>query len=142
MGMLIHHNHSGYQLPDDHSLTRFAAYILKQEQLDSGNINFIFTSNQEILELNRKYLGHDYYTDVIAFHYGPVPHAEGDIFISLDRVWENAGEYQVSFWDELLRVFIHGLLHLIGYTDKTSGEREQMRALEDRYLQTYHLEFR
>ena len=142
MGILIHHNHSGYPVPDDSNLVTFAHHILKEEDRAPGDINFIFTSNDEILELNRQYLDHDYYTDVIAFHYGETQQIEGDIFISLDKVEENATEYNKTFEDELTRVFIHGLLHLTGYGDKTDEERQFMRSLEDHYLQQYYLKFR
>jgi rRNA maturation RNase YbeY len=142
MGILIHHNHSGYPVPDDSNLLDLAYHILKEEKRDPGDINFIFTSNDEILDLNRQYLDHDYYTDVIAFHYGETLQVEGDIFISLDKVEENATEYNKTFEDELTRVFIHGLLHLTGYQDKSDEDRQSMRALEDRYLQQYYLKFR
>jgi rRNA maturation RNase YbeY len=142
MGILIHHNHTGYPVPDDSSLVALARHILSEEDQTPGDVNFILTSNQEILELNRQYLDHDYFTDVIAFHYGETRQIEGDIFISLDKVGENARDYEKTFENELTRVFIHGLLHLTGYRDKTDEQRETMRALEDRYLQQYYLKFR
>jgi len=139
---LIHHNHTGYPVPDDANLISLARFILDEEHQSAGDINFIFTSNPEILELNRQYLDHDYFTDVIAFHYGATGSVEGDIFISLDKVSDNAKDYEKTFEDELTRVFIHGLLHLTGYQDTTDEEKQTMRSLEDQYLQQYYLKFR
>lgn len=142
MGVLIHHNHTGYEMPNDNQLTRLALSVIDQEKFQPGEINIIFTDNKEILQLNRQYLNHDYYTDVIAFHYGPAREVEGDVFISLDKVDENAREYGSGFENEVLRVTIHGLLHLIGYTDSTDEEKKAMRSLEDRYIQYYQQHFR
>jgi rRNA maturation RNase YbeY len=142
MGVLIHHNHSGYEMPHDNKLTQLALAVIRQEKRQPGEINVIFTDNEEILQLNRQYLNHDYYTDVIAFHYGPTRDVEGDVFISLDKVDENAREYGAGFQDEVLRVTIHGLLHLIGYSDSTDQEKKNMRSLEDRYIEYYHKHFR
>jgi len=139
---LIHHNHSGYPYPEDSKLIGLARFILVEEDQTPGDINFIFTSNEEILELNRQYLDHDYYTDVIAFHYGATGHVEGDVFISLDKVSENARDYNKTFEDELTRVLIHGLLHLAGYLDASEEEKQSMRSLEDQYLRQYYLTFR
>lgn len=142
MGILIHHNHSGYPCPDDSNLIALARFILVEEDQTPGAINFIFTCNKEILRLNRQYLDHDYYTDVIAFDYDSGSHVEGDVFISLDKVAENAREYNKTFEDELTRVLIHGLLHLAGYFDQSDEEKRTMRSLEDQYLQQYYLKFR
>ncbi|MBS3807073.1 MAG: rRNA maturation RNase YbeY [Bacteroidales bacterium] len=142
MGVLIHHNYSAFERPNDNHLTRLAHAVLDQEKEQPGDINIIFTNNDEILELNRKYLNHDYYTDVIAFHYGPSMEVEGDVFISLDKVQENARWYEADFEDELLRVTIHGLLHLIGYRDQTEEEKEFMHSLEDKYIDYYRQHFR
>ena len=142
MGVLIHHNYTAFELPNDNHLTQLALAVIQQEKEQAGDINIIYTDNQEILELNRKYLNHDYYTDVIAFHYGPSMEVEGDIFISLDKVQENAREYGEDFKDEVLRVTIHGLLHLIGYTDKSDEEKRSMHSLEDKYLGYYQDHFR
>lgn len=142
MGVLIHQNYSAFELPGDNQLIQLAHLMIRLEKMVAGDVNIIFTDNQEILELNRKYLNHDYYTDVIAFHYGPGREVEGDVFISLDKVAENAREYGVTFKDELLRVSIHGLLHLMGYTDNTDAEKLSMRKLEDRYIEYYHQHLR
>ena len=100
-----------------------------------GQVNIIFCSDNYILDVNQKYLSHDYFTDVITFDYCEGNTLSGDIFISVDSVRENAIEYgAASFEEELNRVIVHGLLHLIGYDDKTTSQQKVMRSKEDYYL--------
>ena len=99
-----------------------------------GEIAYIFTSDAKILKVNRQYLGHDYFTDIITFDYTEGGSISGDIFISLDTVATNAHEYGVSFDDELMRVMIHGILHLTGQADKTDDEFRQMKEKENEAL--------
>ncbi|MBN2670007.1 MAG: rRNA maturation RNase YbeY [Bacteroidales bacterium] len=99
-----------------------------------GELNFIFTSDEKILEVNRTYLQHDYYTDVITFDYSEDQKISGDIFISLDTVKTNAEKYSQTFDNELYRVIIHGVLHLVGYQDHSDEDRAQMRKLENKAL--------
>jgi len=96
-----------------------------------GSISFIFTSNASLREMNREYLNHDYFTDVITFDYSEGKYISGDIFISIDQVKINAGIYNENFEEELKRVMIHGVLHLIGFGDATDVEKAQMRKLEN-----------
>ncbi|MBQ9185399.1 MAG: rRNA maturation RNase YbeY [Bacteroidales bacterium] len=100
-----------------------------------GNINIIFCSDNYILDINQRYLGHDYFTDIITFDYCEGDILSGDLFISVDTVRENAGFYKAdSFDNELQRVMVHGLLHLIGYDDQTPEQQEVMRNKENYYL--------
>ena len=99
-----------------------------------GEIGYMFVDDEKILEINREYLGHDYYTDIITFDYDERDVLNGDIVISVDTVRSNAEQFGKSFDDELHRVIIHGLLHLCGINDKGPGERELMEAAEDRAL--------
>ena len=99
-----------------------------------GNINYIFCSDERELAVNREFLGHDYYTDVITFDYSTASTLNGDIFISLDTVRSNAQMVGVSFEDELLRIIIHGVLHLTGQGDKTPETKAQMTAKEEQAL--------
>lgn len=99
-----------------------------------GDINIIFCSDNYILDINQKYLGHDYFTDIITFDYCEGDRLSGDLFISIDSVRENALEYGTEFKDELNRVIVHGVLHLIGYDDHTEEDIAQMRAKENYYL--------
>lgn len=99
-----------------------------------GDINIIFCSDNQILDINLKYLQHDYYTDIITFDYSEENTISGDLFISVDSVRENAKEYGTEFDDELHRVIIHGILHLLGYDDHTENDIKLMRLKEDYYL--------
>ena len=99
-----------------------------------GEIGYMFVDDEKILEINRDYLGHDYYTDIITFDYDERDVLNGDIVISVDTVHSNAEQFGKSFDDELHRVIIHGILHLCGINDKGPGERELMEAAEDRAL--------
>lgn len=99
-----------------------------------GDIGFMFVDDEKILEVNREYLGHDYYTDVITFDYDEDDVVSGDIVISLDTVRSNAELFGKEYDDELHRVIIHGILHLCGINDKGPGEREIMEAAENKAL--------
>lgn len=99
-----------------------------------GEVAYIFCNDEKILEVNRQYLQHDYYTDIITFDYTEGDRIAGDLFISLDTVRSNAELFGKAYDDELHRVIIHGILHLCGINDKGPGEREIMEAAEDRAL--------
>lgn len=99
-----------------------------------GEVGYMFVSDEKILEVNREYLGHDYYTDVITFDYDEDDIVSGDVVISLDTVRSNAELFGKTYDDELHRVIIHGILHLCGINDKGPGERELMEAAENRAL--------
>lgn len=99
-----------------------------------GEIAYIFVDDEKILEVNRQYLGHDYYTDIITFDYCEGDVISGDLFISLDTVRTNAEQVGATYEEELHRVIIHGILHLCGINDKRPGEREIMEAAEDKAL--------
>ena len=99
-----------------------------------GEIGYLFVDDEKILEVNREYLGHDYYTDVITFDYDEDDTVSGDIVISLDTVRSNAELFGKTYEDELYRVIIHGILHLCGINDKEPGEREIMEAAENKAL--------
>lgn len=99
-----------------------------------GQVSVIFCSDNYLLEINRKYLSHDYFTDIITFDYCEGDVLSGDLFISIDTVKDNAEFYKSGFEQELNRVIVHGLLHLIGYDDHTEEQKKQMRAKENYYL--------
>lgn len=101
------------------------------------DLSVVFTDDDYLLEVNKQYLNHDYYTDVITFDYSVAPLVSGDIMISLDRVQENAESMGVSFKEELFRVVFHGLLHLCGYKDKSTQEELEMRSKENFYLKLF-----
>lgn len=100
-----------------------------------GNLNYLFCDDEEILRVNKEFLNHDYFTDIITFDYSYRDKVSGDIFISLDTVRSNSALFNVSYDSELLRVIVHGLLHLCGIDDKGPGEREIMEEQENKALE-------
>lgn len=130
----FHFEDVAFDLPETEALQAWIISIASGEQKTLVEVNFIFCSDERLKEINIEYLDHDYYTDVITF-----PYAEdtvyGDIFISSDRVRENAVQAAVSFHAELCRVMAHGVLHLAGYGDKSPAEKQIMTAREDFHLQ-------
>ena len=104
------------------------------KKLRVGDLNIIFCNDSYILDINRRFLNHDYYTDIITFDYCEGNILSGDIIISIDSVKENATLYKTGFENELNRVIIHGVLHLMGFKDKTSIQKKRMRELEERAL--------
>jgi len=108
--------------------------VIRSENRTPGDLDFIMTDDRRILEINKEFLSHDYFTDVIAFNYNKGKTVNGEIYISTDTVRSNATNYKVSFNYEILRVMIHAVLHLCGYSDSTGAEKERMRELEDFWL--------
>ena len=114
--------------------SRWLKFVAESEAKRLGDVAVIFCSDNYILDVNIKYLQHDYYTDIITFDYCEGNRLSGDLFISVDSVRENAGFYGTAFADELNRVIVHGLLHLIGYDDHSEADIAVMRAKENYYL--------
>ena len=103
-----------------------------------GDLNYIFCNDDRILEVNKEFLGHDYYTDIITFDYSEPGVVSGDMYISLDTVQSNSRKFRTSYDRELMRVIIHGVLHLCGINDKGRGERAVMEAAENRALDMWY----
>ena len=118
----------------DSSILDWYTKVSLQEDKELGDVTIIFCSDDYLLEVNREHLDHDYYTDIITFDYSDFPIVSGDLFISVDRVKENATDFNVSFEHELHRVIIHGFLHLCGYFDKTNEDELLMRSKENQAL--------
>lgn len=115
-------------------INKHVKYLINNEIKKIGHISIIFCSDNYLLDINIKYLNHNYFTDIITFNYVEGEIISGDLFISIDRVKENASEFETIWIKELYRVIFHGLLHLIGYNDKTEEEKKIMRIKEDLYL--------
>jgi len=123
-----------YSLENEKKVKDWICKSIEKETYTPGDLNFIFCSDPYLLKINQDYLDHNYYTDIITFDYKEDKKVNGDIFISIDRVTENAQDLKIPFIDELHRVMIHGVLHIISYRDKTPEEEELMRSKEDFYL--------
>jgi probable rRNA maturation factor len=108
--------------------------VIRLNKHQTGHLSFVFCNDDYLLEVNKKFLNHDYYTDIITFDYNESNIVSGDFIISIDRVKENALIHKCTFHMELYRVIIHGVLHLLGFSDKTEVQQKKMRELEDRYL--------
>jgi rRNA maturation RNase YbeY len=126
---------TAFELKGEDELSAWIKNVITDENKIEGEINFIYVNDDYLLDLNEKYLNHDTLTDIITFDnsVGNILHA--DIYISTERVQENATDFKVSFEEELHRVMIHGILHLVGYGDKTDDEVAVMRARENHYLE-------
>lgn len=127
-----------FELTQADSRVTWLETCVNREGYSHQEINYIFCSDEYLLDINRKHLNHDYYTDIITFDLSELPkQLEADIFISIDRVRENAAEQEEEFEMELNRVLVHGILHLMGYRDKTDAEKLVMRSLENKELALY-----
>lgn len=118
---------------------KFIKDLINSENKKTGDVNFIFCSDDYLLDVNKQYLNHDYYTDIITFDYCEGNHVSGDIFISVDRVIENSLNQKVDFKNEFCRVLFHGVLHLCGYKDKKKEDKTLMTSKEDFYLNKFNL---
>ena len=128
-----------FKLKDKTRIKKWLKLVAESEVYVLGDISVIFCSDNYILDINQKYLQHDYFTDIITFDYSEGTKISGDLFISVDSVRENSIEYGTDFEDELHRVIVHGVLHLIGYDDHTDSQTMVMRSKEDYYLSLYDL---
>lgn len=120
-----------FNLKDKLKLKRWIKLVIEQNNKKLGFLNYAFSNDDYILEVNKKFLNHDYYTDIITFDYCENNLINGDIVISVDTVRDNSTNYSQDFIKELHRVIIHGVLHLIGFDDKNEDERQEMRRQED-----------
>lgn len=134
--MAISYNAEDVKMPSikKRATTEWIKKVAESYGKKAGDIGYLFCSDEKILEVNKEYLQHDYYTDIITFDYSEGDTISGDIFISLDTVKSNAEQLSVGYGDELHRVIIHGILHLCGIKDKSADEEAQMRDAENKAL--------
>ena len=123
-----------FELENEESIVSWISNTIISEGKLLGELSYIFCSDEYLYKMNLGYLNHDTYTDIITFNYCEDNTISGDVFISIDRVKENANDFNTAFQNELCRVIIHGVLHLIGYNDKTDEQQLEMTAKEDFYL--------
>lgn len=133
---MITYNVDNVKLPvfPKRKISHWIKLVAERYEKRVGEIAYIFCSDKKILEINNSYLGHDYYTDIITFDYSEEYIISGDIFISLDTIRTNAAKFGVTYYNELYRVIIHGILHLCGIDDKAPGARMTMESNEDSAL--------
>ncbi|HLO74412.1 MAG TPA: rRNA maturation RNase YbeY [Flavobacterium sp.] len=129
-----------FSLENESVYEEWISRIIESEGFDEGEINYIFCDDEYLHKINVEYLDHDTLTDIISFDYTVGNLVQGDIFISVERVQDNASDFNVSFEDELRRVLSHGVLHYCGYKDKSPEDEALMRLKEDEKMQMFHVE--
>lgn len=126
-----------FELKQKSKIKTWIAQVIEQEKKSLGELSYAFVSDEALLKMNKEYLNHNTFTDIITFDYTEGKIISGDIFISIDRVKENAKKFEVDFQEEIKRVIIHGVLHLCGYKDKKPADVKIMRKKEDKALQVF-----
>src|SRR6218665_1465125 len=128
-----------FKLEDESVYVDWISRVISSENKNEGEINYIFCDDEYLIELNQQYLNHDTLTDIISFDYSEGNDLHGDIFISVERVRDNANDFNVSFDDELKRVLVHGVLHYCGYKDKSEKDEKMMRQKEEEKMKMFHV---
>ena len=132
--MISFNYETDFELPKESQLSNWISATISNEKCKEGEINYIFCDDNYLLKLNEEFLNHDTLTDIISFDYSVGKELHGDIYISVERVADNAKDFNNKFIDELHRVMIHGILHYCGYKDKTEVDEALMRQKENDYL--------
>lgn len=132
--MIDFYSETNFELADNERLANWISAIITSEGYQEGEIAYVFCDDAYLLKLNVQYLDHDTFTDIISFDYSVGKEINGEIYISVERIKENAKEYAASFLEELHRVMIHGILHYCGYQDKENEHAEEMRKKENEAL--------
>lgn len=127
----FHSVDTAFTLKDQRKIKNWIENLIASQQKITGEISYVFCSDEYLLSVNKEHLNHDYYTDIITFDYCENKLISGDLFISIDRIKENAKQYNTSNKNELHRVMAHGVLHLLGFKDKTVKDAKKMREMED-----------
>jgi len=137
--VITFHYQTDFELKDPSKYTNWIISGLQSYDATCGPIAYIFCSDEELLKINKQHLDHDFYTDIITFQYQGTPEVSGDIYISVDRVRDNAETYKQPFEEELKRVMIHGILHLLGFEDATAKNKQDMRKRENELMEMFHV---
>lgn len=129
-----------FSLDNEQAFADWLSAVIVSEKKNEGEINYIFCDDEYLHKINVEYLDHDTLTDIISFDYTVGNEINGDIFVSVERVEDNAKDFNVSFDEELKRVLAHGILHYCGYKDKSDADAELMRSKEDEKIAMFHVE--
>lgn len=138
--MISFNYETDFELDNEGIYGKWLSNVILSEDKKEGEINYIFCDDEYLHKINMEYLQHDTLTDIISFDYSVGNELHGDIFISIERVEENANDFNVSFQDELRRVLVHGILHYCGYKDKSEKETATMRQKEEEKMRLFHVE--
>ena len=138
---MIHFNYeTDFELSNEVVFASWISNVILSESKTEGEISYVFCDDDYLLKINNQYLNHDTLTDIISFDYSVGNQINGDIFISIERVAENAIEFKTDFEEEMKRVMIHGILHYCGYRDKTDNDQTMMRQKEEEKMKMFHVE--
>jgi probable rRNA maturation factor len=137
--MISFNYETDFTLDNETVFSDWLSEVISSELKNEGEINYIFCDDDYLLEINQQYLDHDTLTDIISFDYSVGNELHGDIFISVERVRDNAIDFNVSFEDELKRVMVHGVLHYCGYKDKSESDERLMREKEEEKMKMFHV---
>lgn len=138
--MISFNYENDFELQNEDQISTWISNVILSENKKEGDINYIFCDDEYLLSLNEQYLDHDTLTDIISFDYSVGNELHGDIFISVERVQDNATDFDVTFDEELKRVLVHGILHYCGYKDKSESEEQIMRQKEEEKMKMFHVE--
>lgn len=138
--MISFNYETDFELENEAQYEDWISRIIESEGFEEGEVNYIFCDDEYLHKINVEYLDHDTLTDIISFDYTVGNLIQGDIFVSVERVKDNANDYNVSFEDELKRVLSHGVLHYCGYKDKSPEDEALMRSKEEEKMQMFHVE--
>jgi probable rRNA maturation factor len=138
--MISFNYETDFELQDETKISDWLSKVILSENKKEGEINYIFCDDEYLLEINQQYLDHDTLTDIISFDYSVGNELHGDIYISIERVRDNASDFAVSFEEEFLRVMVHGILHYSGYKDKSEEDEQLMREKENDKIKLFHVE--
>lgn len=130
----IYYNNVKFRLKKTGEIKNWIKKVIRSEGKEPGDLSFIFADEENMLKMNIKYLGHDYNTDVITFDYSKDDFIEGEIYIGIDTIRKNAKKYKVTLRNEVKRVMVHGVLHMLGYEDKNEEQRKLMKEREDYHI--------
>ncbi|MCX6330686.1 MAG: rRNA maturation RNase YbeY [Bacteroidia bacterium] len=134
MKLRVFYDESTYRLKSSKKILKLIEKVIRNENKVPGDLNFIFTTDKELIKINKEFLKHNYFTDVVAFENNNGKIINGEVYLSIDTVKRNANNYKVSLKEEVIRVMIHGTLHLCDYKDKKKAEKEEITKIENKWL--------